>query len=1028
MDPARRSNGLIGRAVELRELHGAAVHAAMERRGWVGLVGGEPGIGKTRLAAAWAGQLAEDGFGCAWVSCPEDEGAPPFWVWDQLLRQLGAGDALRAFQSPAGSPRAFGRCVGSGGDDPPVPPRAFGRSGEADPELARFLLFDAVATGIREAAADRPLLLVVDDLHWADPGSRRLLAAIGGVLATLPVVALGTYRDTEPGADALCAEVGPERHLVLGGLAPGELAAAVRMATGSAVPDALLAGLHARTAGNPYFAAEAVRLLRAEGRLDTSTQLPAELLPGTVRAVLERRLARLPASTAELLRVAALLGDELDPPLLAEVAGEPRAAVVAALAAARTARVAGRDRFAHPLVREVLYAQLGPVDRLRWHARVGSLLARRYRAGLAGPAAAARHLLAAAEVGGDTGPAVEFARLAAADAVRRLGYEDAARLLAAALVLAGPDAGRGDLLCALGEAALAAGDRDGARAAYAEATDLARRTGRPEVLAAAALGMAGGQGGFEVDLRDPDRVAVLTEALKAQPEGDSRARATLLGRLSLALAFTEAAPERRETLSTEAVAMARRLGDPAVLAAALAARCDAISGPDHLAERRAAAAEVITLARTGGDRTTEMLGRRLLVVALAEAGDWSAVDAEISSYARAAEHLAQPRLTWYVPLWRGARALMRGDLALADAQARELRGLAERAGSVNARLLGLVQRFVRLVGEGRADEVTGEFAEIVGLIPDDPRAAVCAQAFVNAHRGQLAEARADLDRVVAGVVPRDGEWLPKFVQVAVAAVRADHRKAAELAYQVLEPYAGLCAVEGILAGSWGSVAAHLGLLARYLGRAQDADAHFARAAELDEAAGAAIAVRTRDWAGGDGSVPDGVFRLDGEVWTLSYAGRTVRLRDSKGLRDLALLVTRPDERTHVGELAGARGFPASDAGPVADRRALAAYRERLRRIAAELDSLEAGAPEAAALTSEREALLAELSATTGLNGRPRTAGSPTERMRKAVTYRIRHAIARVADAHPELGRHLRASVRTGTWCSYAPEHRVEWRG
>ena len=186
-------------------------------------------------------------------------------MWGQLLDQLGAGAALRR------------------------------GTVAADPELARFLLFEAVSAAVREAAAGRPLLLVVDDVQWADPGSRRLLGAIRGALATLPVVALGTYRDTEPAADALCAEVGPERHLVLGGLAPDELAAAVAMATGSAVPDALQAGLHARTAGNPYFAAETVRLLRAEGRLDASARRPAELLPGTVRAVLERRLARLPA-------------------------------------------------------------------------------------------------------------------------------------------------------------------------------------------------------------------------------------------------------------------------------------------------------------------------------------------------------------------------------------------------------------------------------------------------------------------------------------------------------------------------------------------------------------------------------------------------------------------------------------------------------------------------------------------------------------------------------------------------------------
>ncbi|MGA2829078.1 MAG: AAA family ATPase [Streptosporangiaceae bacterium] len=996
--PGLSEETLVGRDAELQELRDAALRAAAWRHGWVGLIGGEPGIGKTRLAAECADGLARDGFGCAWVSCPEDDAVPPFWVWDQLLCQLDAGGALRA-----------------GAD-------------ESDPALARFLLFDTITAGIRQAAGGRPLLLVIDDLHWADQGSIRLLAAIRSALATLPAVILGTYRDTEPIAAALSADVGPERTFILGGLAPGELGASVRMATGSDVPDALLAGLHARTAGNPFFAAEVVRFLRAEGRLYTSAQLPAGLLPDTVRAVLERRLARLPAQVTELLRAAALLGDELDPPLLAEVTGEPLTVVAAALATAQAVRVTGPARFAHPLVREVLQARLGPVDRLRWHTRIGELLARRYRAGTADPAAAARHLVAAAELGGQAGPAVEFARLAAADAVRRTGYEDAARLLTNALPLASTGSDRSVLLCELGEAAVAAGDQDRARKAYAEAAELARRTARPELLAAAALGMTGGRGGFEIDLCDPDRVTVLTEALRAQPQGDSAARTGLLGRLSLALAFTEAAAEQRESLSAEAVAMARRLGDSAVLAAALAARCDAVSDPDHVAERRAAAAEIIKLARAGGDRTGEMLGRRLLVVALAQAADWPAADAEISAYDRQARQLAQPRLVWYVPLWRGARALMDGDHAQAEAYANELDDLAGCSGGSNARLLTLVQRYVRLMSEDRADELAGDFAAIVALLPDDPAIAVCARAFFNAHRGQLAQARADLDRVAAGEVPRDGEWLAKYVQAAVAAVLADHRTAAELAYRVLTPYARQCAIEGILAGSWGSVAAHLGLLARYLGRAGESGAHFAMAAELDAAAGAALAARTRKWAGADDLAPDGtaVFHLEGKVWTLRYAGRTVRLPDSKGLRDLAVLITRPGERTHVSELVGVTGLPGSDLGPVADRRALAAYRERLRRIDAELDPLGEGSPEAGAVQRERDALLAELSAAAGLGGGPRTAGSPAERMRKAVTYRIRHAISQVACVHPELGRHLRASVRTGTWCGYSPEQPVDW--
>src|SRR5262249_56958095 len=119
---------------------------------------------------------------------------------------------------------------------------------------------------------------------------------------------------TERGAVALCAEVGPDCRVGLGGLAPGELAAAVCMATGSAVPDALLEELHARTAGNPYFAAETVRLLRAEGRLDASAQLPGELLPPTVRAVLERRLGPPPPPAAPRVPGAPLRGDPLAAP------------------------------------------------------------------------------------------------------------------------------------------------------------------------------------------------------------------------------------------------------------------------------------------------------------------------------------------------------------------------------------------------------------------------------------------------------------------------------------------------------------------------------------------------------------------------------------------------------------------------------------------------------------------------------------------------------------------------------------------
>jgi tetratricopeptide (TPR) repeat protein len=987
----------------------------------VALLGGEPGIGKTRLAAELVDALASDGYRAAWVSCPEDAGAPPFWAWRQLLGQLGVGDALRA-----------------------------GRA-EPDPELARFQLFEAVSAALRSTASAGPVLLVLDDLHWADPGSRRLLGRVRAELATVPIVVLGTYRDTEPGADALCAEIGPERHVALAGLPPEDLGAALLTATGERVSGSLLVGLHARTSGNPYFAAEAVRLLRSEGRLHDLVEVPPGLLPSTVRAVLERRLRRLPVSVLALLGAAALLGDDLRPDVLAEVAETELGAVAVAVSAGREARLLAGDRFAHPLVREVFEAQLSTTERTRRHALAGAALAARYRSGTMAAAGAAGHLLAAARLGDlvSAADAVAMARAAAAEATVRAGHEDAVRLLTEALAVCPHSDDRGGLLCELAEVALAVGDPDQARAAYTEAAELARRAGRPELLAATALGLAGGRAGFEVDLRDPERVAVLSEALDALPSEDSALRAALLARLSVALAFTGVDEGRRDTLSARAVGMARRVADPRVLAGALAARCDAVSGPDHVGERLAAAEEMTALARAVGDHGGELLGRRLAVVALAEVGRWPAVDAEIAAYAATADRLGQPRLAWYGPLWRGSRALMRGDLMTADECAARLADLASASGSANARLLRLVQRMVRAGNSGQVEELAADFAQMARLVPDEPLVAACSFAFLHAHLGQPEQSRGYLDRVVADAdtLPRDSEWLPQMAQVAVAAVLTGHRVAAEWAYRVLSPYPTLCVIEGIFAGTWGSVVAHLGLLADHLDDVERAADHFAAAIRSDGAAGAALLARTRRWAAGGahpaagaGLVTSGTpgrvgedniqaaFRRDGEVWTLCFAGRTARLRDSKGLRDLAVVLARPGEQTAAPNGATNRP-PAADTGVLADRQALAAYRARLRELDTALDEADSAADPVRAerLVFEREALLAELSAVTGLGGRPRVGGSDAERARKAVTNRIRQAVDRIAEAHPELGRHLRAAVHTGTWCRYEPEHPVVWR-
>ncbi|MEU7814606.1 AAA family ATPase, partial [Pseudonocardia sp. NPDC049154] len=313
---------LVGRDAELRELEGAAADALRTGRGWTALLTGEPGIGKTTLAAEFAARMREAGVATAWAAFQQEGGAPPYWPWAQLLGRLGRAEALAV---PGG-----------------------------DAELARFLMFDAVGAALRAAA---PVLLVLDDLHWADPDSLRLLAALRAHVGEAPVLVLGTYRDTEPGG---MAAVAADRRIVLSGLAAADLGAALQAATGERVDDGVAATLHRRTGGNPFFAAEIVRMLRTRDD-DAVTALPTG-----VRAVLERRLDLLAEPVPRILRAAAVLDagttGGVDAVLLAAVADVPVGELAGALAPAVDARLVvaheGRHHLPHALVAETLHGDV----------------------------------------------------------------------------------------------------------------------------------------------------------------------------------------------------------------------------------------------------------------------------------------------------------------------------------------------------------------------------------------------------------------------------------------------------------------------------------------------------------------------------------------------------------------------------------------------------------------------------------------------------------------------------------------------
>jgi hypothetical protein len=423
--------------------------------------------------------------------------------------------------------------------------------------------------------------------------------------------------------------------------------------------------------------------------------------------------------------------------------------------------------------------------------------------------------------------------------------------------------------------------------------------------------------------------------------------------------------------------------------------------------------------------------------------------------------------------------LAAGDVAGAEEAAAEAERIGERAGSENAPMLALVLRAELLHESGRVDEMRVLLDEVTLVMGE---LAESAQAFGNMARffhdmGRSVEASAILDPLLAtgvGAVPlNDAEWLPGLVTIVEAAATLHHPVLAA-AVDALMPYSGRVAFEGIGAVLHGSVDRFIALGLTALGQPADA-VPFARAAlDADRAAGALLVAHSqRTLADALQGTPeaiepaasaDATFRAlgldhfvhgeavavavatagesddaalirDGDVWHVSFGGTTTIVKHVKGMADLALLLPRPGVEVHVTELESlpvelAAAARSSGHDETLDRQAVAAYRARLEELDDDLADAEAANDivRAERARTERDFLLEELSSSLGLGSRPRASGpDPVERLRKAVTARLRDAIRRIDAVHPALARHLSNSVRTGTFCSYRPEQPIVWR-
>lgn len=1070
----------VGRRVELDVLK-RAIDSATTGRGSIVLVAGEPGIGKSRLAAVAAGHAREMGATVRRATCWEEPGAP-FRLWAQLLRGADAS-------APADVRRLAGETV-------PDDDRS-GLGGDAEP--VRVALFDTVSRYLIDEASEAPLLLVLDDLHWADVPSLRLLAYLARLLGDAALVVVGTFRDVEVDRDsdvgrALEAVASGAEVIRLEGLRTGEVAELLAASAGALAPTDFAREVHARTGGNPLFVRELSRLLAAPGRQpDDIASLP---VPEGVHGVIRRRLARLSQRASELLARAAVFGPAFRADLLASAADASKDVVLDLLDVAVDARLVvledaalGRYAFAHALVRDVLYSAIPSSRRAAMHLEAAEAIER--------SAPADDHLAELAfhhtqgSLAGSVAQAIEYSVRAGRRALEQLAYEDAAAHFDRALRAqerAPDDDRRTEILLELGDARLRAGDMPGARHIFEEAADLARRRNRADDLARAALGFGAGLAGFEVQLFDERQIELIDDALRALPPVDSPLRAALLARLSVALTMQESV-ERRRAAAEDAVAMSRRVGDDRTLAYALSAHCDAIAGPADAERRLGSSDEIIRIARSIGDRSLELLGRRLRVVALLEIGDMRAVDREIEQYAAVADIHRQPLYSWYVALWRGLRALMRGEFDAALGFAAEAEAIGARAHSTNAPMLASVQRWFTFAYTGRYADARAAAQTMVALMPGwgNPYFDLF-DAWMDSADGDVDKGRAAFRRMpdpVGDWLAHDSEWLVSMCQLAYAVALLDERDVAPELYERMLPHRGRFGIEGIAAASHGSIEHHLGLLARTAGRVDDAVLHFEAALRANRAIGArhlearsmaelasSLALRATDadtaraatlrsqalsiaddLGLGHDALPLGDaapvarvatpaserFVREGDFWTIVFAGDAVRVKDVKGLHDLARLVARPGaevaaidlviERGDTRTTTSAVGLAApGHAGELLDEEAKASYKARLAELEREIEDADSMSDPVRGerAREERDALVRELQSAYGLGRRPRRAGDPTERARTTVTRRIRDAIARISDVHPALGRHLQNSVKTGSYCSYAPEQPVDW--
>ncbi|WP_158630458.1 ATP-binding protein [Glycomyces terrestris] len=978
-----------------RDHPAAALRAAVDRtaasHGGLVLVVGEAGIGKTALVTEAAAARRDDllvAFATSW----ESEAVPDNWLWVQVLRSLRGRLGEEQWRSLRPAP-AIDVFLGEGDGSRPL----------------EFELHDAVTQLLINASRIRPLLIVLDDLHFSDTASIELLKFACQHTFFERVLFVGTYRDSEvdPGhrlRGRMLQLVSKAAVVGLEGLTEDGVAALVEATAGAAPDPDTVAEITRRTGGNPFFVEQSA-LLWASGQ-------PVDATSAGMRDALRRRLDQLPTPIRRMLTLASVGGREFHAGIMAQAAGIDRYQIEAALDLACQTRLVRRERdryvFVHDLVRETLYHSMDPAEAAHHHGCV-------VRA-LEADESLKKHMLDteiahhAWVAGDDLDPetAVELIARAGAKSSACMSVAGAEKYFRRAVERCTPDMVRRRVLLRLqlAESVRWLKRPDEARALFAAALQEAEDHGDPMLLTRAAMDVP-----QDEDLPELMRLKALAyEGLAGEPPEPGLDHEALTRRLLYRFMIA-----------------ARASGDDEEISFGLWATHAANWGPGTAAQRQEIVEELAEITRRTGDEEMRLLASSLRWVVLLEQGDPS-YTAQLAEF-RALAALAES------DRWQGGSLV---DQAVIDI----VQGRFDRAQSLIDEAADMIdddRAYLDLLGHLRW-ELQLARGEVPEANPDVWRSTF------GDHHGDLlagiaAVRRGDVERArgireqLDGAHDLFGSWesLRLRFEAEFAVADGDPDLARDL-YDRLAPHEGEWLVAMWGTSISGPISHWLGTLAAFLGDAERAAAHFEAAVKQAERLDAApwsalaragladLAAPARTGAAGPGDV----FRRDGATWTLAYAGTVLHLPHAKGLADLHELLSRPGEEVAAADLLEPSEAVAADArlggDDVLDAESRARFREHLETLDEQIDAAAAVGDDAraAALDAERQALIEHLKAATGLGGRARRLGDNHERARKSVTNRIRNTLKKIEDGHPALGAHLREAVATGSSCSYRP--------